>query len=67
MQSKKFRNKSFVVGDLVEPNWNIKEPYGFGIVYDIKELENKILIYWQLKGSCIEHATDVKLVQQVLD
>lgn len=70
MQSKKFRNYQFYVGDLVKPNWNPKEPIGLGIVIDVNFnsiYNNNITVAWQLAGTKKESEIDLILLEQVLD
>lgn len=71
MQSKKFRNVQFCVGDLVSPNWNPKVPLGFGLVlevdYSMIDNHRPVKVLWQ--SGLIEYNSpiDLILVEQVLD
>lgn len=70
MQSKRFRNEQFYVGDLVGPSWSPREPLGLGIILSIEPNrwdEPCVTVYWQIIGQTKEAAMDLKLLEQVLD
>lgn len=70
MQSKKFRNQQFCIGDLVSPNWNQKTPHGLGIVIGIEHNrwdEKAITVCWQLAVISKESPIDLDLLEQVVD
>lgn len=70
MQSKKFRNEQFCVGDLVGPNWRPKEYLGFGLVLEVHENrwnERCISVLWQGKGLTKESPIDLVVIEQALD
>jgi hypothetical protein len=70
MQSKRFRNEQFCVGDLVAPNWNPKEFIGLGLILEIQHNrwnEPSIIVYWQGTGITKEAPVDLNLLQQALD
>lgn len=70
MQSKKFRNQSFCIGDLVEPNWKQKTPHGLGIIIDIEHNrwdEKTITVCWQLSLTSKESPIDLNLLEQAVD
>ena len=70
MQSKKFRNQQFCVGDLVGPNWRPKQYTGCGIVLEIEANrwdERCISVLWQGTGFSKESPIDLVLLEQVLD
>jgi len=70
MQSKKFRNELFCVGDLVKPNWNEKTPHGLGVVLDVRADrwgENSITVCWQLTCVSEESPIDLEVIERALD
>lgn len=72
MQSKRFRNQQFCVGDLVAPNWRPDKYYGTGIIFDVKFTgwnERGISVYWQGEGigATKECSVDLVLLEQALD
>lgn len=70
MQSKKFRNEKFRVGDLVAPNWTPETYYGAGLILEIKSVgwtERGISVYWQGVGVTKECSVDLLLLEQVVD
>jgi hypothetical protein len=69
MRSKKFRNAQFVVGDLVRPYWNPKQPMGFGLVLGVTEnawYEPRIDVYWQYGQTTKEAACDIEVIERVV-
>lgn len=57
-----FRSQMFVVGDLVEPNFNSTQQYGIGIVVDVRDCEfpPKVVVLWSNKELPFsEHYTDI--------
>lgn len=70
MQSKKFRNQQFCVGDLVEPNWKQKSSHGLGIIINIEYNRwdtKSITVCWQLNAISKESPIDLNLLERVLD
>jgi hypothetical protein len=70
MQSKKFRNQQFCIGDLVAPNWKPKEYLGCGVVLEVHENlwnERCISVFWQGTGMTKESPIDLVLLEQVVD
>lgn len=70
MQSKKFRNQQFCIGDLVAPNWKPKQYTGLGLVLEIHENrwnERCISVAWQGIGLTKEAPIDLLLIEQALD
>lgn len=70
MQSKKFRNQQFYVGDLVCPNWNPKKPMGLGLIIHIESNrwdEPCITVCWQIAGTTKESPIDLMVLEQTLD
>ena len=70
MRSKKSRNQSFCIGDLVEPNWKQRNPHGLGIIIDIEQKrwdECCITVCWQLAATSKEAPIDLKLLEQAVD
>jgi hypothetical protein len=65
VESKRFRNNMFYIGDLVG---NGHPSYGLGIVCGFKPRGYSVLIqvYWQLKGFCDEHEQDITVIEQSL-
>ena len=70
MQSKKFRNQQFCVGDLVAPNWKPKQYTGCGVVLEVEANrwnERCISVLWQGIGFSKESPIDLVLLEQVVD
>ena len=70
MQSKKFRNQQFCVGDLVAPNWTPKQYYGAGLILEVKSegwSERGISVCWQGIGISNECSIDLVLLEQAVD
>ena len=70
MQSKKFRNQQFCIGDLVGPNWTPKQYTGFGIVLEVNANrwhEKCVTVCWQGIGVTKESPIDLVVIEQVLD
>ena len=68
MLSKRFRNNTHYVGDLVVPVYN-KTPRKFGIItkiYTLTQYEHThtALVYWQNGNESAEYITDIKVVAQ---
>mgnify|MGYP006300419665 CR=1 FL=1 len=57
-----FRSQMFMVGDLVKPNFNSTQEYGFGLIIGVNDWEHepKLIVLWPNKdGPMKEHFTDV--------
>ena len=68
MLSKRFRNYTHYVGDLVVPVYN-KTPRKFGIITQLRTLSSHehthtALVYWQHGAECTEYITDIKVVAE---
>jgi hypothetical protein len=61
----KFRSQMFMVGDLVEANFNSTQQYGYGIVVavDSSSINPKVTVMWPNKNNPIEeYYQDIKRV-----
>jgi hypothetical protein len=61
----KFRSQMFMVGDLVEANFNSTQQYGYGIVIavDSSSMNPKVTVFWPNKNKPIdEYFQDIKRV-----
>ncbi len=62
----KFRSQMFMIGDLVEPNFNSTEPYGLGVVVGVDDysMNPKVSVLWPQKHKPMdEHFQDIIRVE----
>lgn len=62
----KFRSQMFMIGDLVEPNFNSTEVYGLGLVVGVDDssMNPKVSVLWPHKYKPMdEHFQDIIRVE----